>query len=137
MIYFFYEFFFKINLDKNSLKKLIFNVVKYEGYKIGNINIIFCNDNYLLNINLKFLKKNNYTDVIAFEIIKKKNIYGDIYISLERILYNSKKFKENFFHELKRVIIHAILHFIGYKDKYKTEKKIMYNKENLLLNLFS
>jgi probable rRNA maturation factor len=137
MIYFFYEFFFKINLDKNSLKKLIFNVVKYEGYKIGNINIIFCNDNYLLNINLKFLKKNNYTDVIAFEIIKKKNIYGDIYISLERILYNSKKFQENFFHELKRVIIHAILHFIGYKDKYKKEKKIMYNKENLLLNLFS
>ncbi|WP_185858785.1 rRNA maturation RNase YbeY [Blattabacterium cuenoti] len=107
-----------------------------EGMLVGNINYIFCNDDVLLNMNIKYLKNNSYTDVLAFNYSINKWISGDIFISINRVLYNSKRWNQFFMVELKRVMIHAVLHFLGYNDKNKPDKKIMKKKEEFYLNLF-
>ncbi|WP_317167332.1 rRNA maturation RNase YbeY [Blattabacterium cuenoti] len=110
-------------------------VLKNENKCIGDINYIFCCDHYLLKINNKYLKKNFYTDVIAFDYSKGKFVSGDIFISIDRVLDNSSIWNYIFFYELKRVMIHALLHFLGYNDQKEEEKKIMKNKENFYLHL--
>uniref|UniRef100_UPI0032B15783 rRNA maturation RNase YbeY n=1 Tax=Candidatus Karelsulcia muelleri TaxID=336810 RepID=UPI0032B15783 len=136
MINYYYET--KFNLYNEILfSKLIFFVVSKEKKNIKELNFIFCDDNYLININKKYLNKNYYTDVITFENYENKNLYGDIFISIKRIKYNSFKFKKLFFNELKRVMIHAVFHLIGYKDQNKFEKKIMYKKENIYIFFFN
>lgn len=111
-----------------------------EGYIINNnINYIFCNDDFILAMNKKYLNKNFYTDVIAFSYSTeslKFSILGDIYISIDRIIENSKKWNEFFLVELKRVMIHGVLHLVGYNDKKKEDRKLMKKKENFYLDLF-
>ena len=122
-------------------KKWLHNCVLLENRKVGCINFIFCSDKYLLRLNKKFLGKNYLTDVISFD--QKNNqtkdngelIFGDIYISVERVKENKKIYKTIFAHEMKRVMIHGILHLIGYNDKRKEEKRLMVEKENFYLNL--
>lgn len=129
MISFFYETDFKINkvrIWKNWIKE---SATK-EGYKIGDINYIFCDDEYLLQINKEYLQHDYYTDVIGFQYSERNEISGDIYISVDRIEDNANQNKIEFKNELARVVIHGILHFMNYKDKTDKEAKKMRDVEN-------
>ncbi|WP_185849320.1 rRNA maturation RNase YbeY [Blattabacterium cuenoti] len=131
----FYEisnFFIK---KKSFFIKEIYTLLNNEGRYIGNINYIFCNDDYLLDMNKKYLKKNFYTDVLAFNYSINKCISGDIFISIDRVYDNSKQWNQFFINELKRVMIHAILHFLGYDDHNHIDKEIMKRKEEFYLKL--
>ena len=99
---------------------------------------MFCSDNRLLEINKKYLNHTSLTDVVTFDFTtNKKNIEGDIYISIDRVKENAKKYKETFKKELLRVIIHGLLHLIGFLDKTKEEKNTMTLKENEYLSLYN
>ncbi|WP_341653039.1 rRNA maturation RNase YbeY [Blattabacterium cuenoti] len=131
-----YDFPIILNKKKSFFIKEICILLNNEGVYIGNINYIFCNDNYLLDLNQKYLKKNCYTDVLAFNYSINQCISGDIFISVDRIYDNSKRWNQFFIFELKRVMIHAVLHFLGYDDQNHIDKKIMKKKEEFYLNLF-
>lgn len=103
----------------------------------GEINVIFCNDDYLLSINKTYLNHDYYTDIITFEYSKADDISGDLYISITRVEDNAKKLNIEFNDELYRVIVHGVLHLCGLKDKTKHEKEIMRAKENEMLLLMS
>ncbi len=110
--------------------------IKNEGRKPGEINIIFCDDEYLLKINKQFLGKNDLTDIITFDFSEnEKIISGDLYISFERVSANAKEFNVAFSEELSRVMVHGVLHLIGYGDKTNEEKLEMRRKEDDLLRL--
>ena len=100
------------------------------------INFIFCNDDYLQKINEKHLQHTDLTDVITFDYSQRKKLIGDIYISIERVKENASKFDTTFKGEIARVMIHGILHLIGYDDKSTTEKKRMREMENKFLKKF-
>jgi len=134
MITFNYKTEFKLTTETqiaNWISKSIVN----EAYKEGDINYIFCDDNYLLDINVKHLKHNTLTDIISFDYSLGKILSGDIFISVDRVSENALKYEVNFDDELQRVIIHGILHFGGYKDKTKVEKRLMRKKEDYYLSL--
>ena len=123
----------------NEAKTILWieRVVVLEGFVIGEINYIFCDDIYLNHINIEFLKHDSFTDIISFDYSLGKQISGDIFISIERVLDNAGKYNVTFENELRRVMVHGVLHYMGYKDKTIEEKKIMTLKENtciLLLN---
>ncbi|MDA7798745.1 rRNA maturation RNase YbeY [Flavobacteriaceae bacterium] len=112
-------------------------VVVSEGFAIGEINYIFCDDAYLNHINKEFLKHDSFTDIISFDYSLGKQISGDIYISIERVLDNAEKYNVTFENELRRVMIHGVLHYMGYKDKTTEEKKVMRLKENTTIYLLN
>lgn len=116
--------------NQNKLVKWIGDVVSSEGFQVGEINYIFCDDSYLNKINQEFLNHDTFTDIISFDYTLGKEVGGDIFISIERVLENAEKFNEVFENELHRVMIHGILHFIGYKDKTKKDKTLMRTKED-------
>ena len=116
--------------NQKKLAEWISNVISSEDFEVGEINYIFCDDIYLHKINQEFLKHDTYTDIISFDYTLGKEIGGDIFISIERVLENAEKFNEVFENELYRVMIHGILHFMGYKDKTKKEKTLMRTKED-------
>lgn len=135
MIALFYEIDFKI--DNESLwKKWVNEVVKIEGYKIQEINYIFCDDEYLLRINKEFLKHDYYTDVIGFQSSNGKSLSGDIFISIDRIKENAEINEVTFLNELARVMIHGILHFMGHDDATNEEHIKMRKAEDKYLALF-
>ena len=113
------------------------SVVVSEGFVIGEINYIFCDDAYLNHINKEFLKHDSFTDIISFDYSLGKQISGDIYISIERVLDNAEKYNVTFENELRRVMIHGVLHYMGYKDKTTEEKKVMRLKENTTIYLLN
>lgn len=122
---------------KIPLKLFISSIFLKERKEINRIDYIFCSDDYLLNLNRKFLQHDFYTDIITFDLsANQKKIIAEIYISLDRIRDNSKKNKVSLREETYRVIFHGVLHLCGYKDKTKTEIKIMREKENFYLNLY-
>jgi probable rRNA maturation factor len=113
-------------------------VAKKERKTIKEINYIFCSDEYLLQLNQGFLNHKTLTDIITFDNSEgKKALEGEIYISIERVQENALKFKTNFEDELHRVMIHGVLHLIGYKDKKPSEKALMRKKEEACLSLRS
>jgi len=116
--------------NQNKLVKWIGDVVSSEGFQVAEINYIFCDDSYLNKINQEFLNHDTFTDIISFDYTLGKEVGGDIFISIERVLENAEKFNEVFENELHRVMIHGILHFIGYKDKTKKDKTLMRTKED-------
>ena len=116
--------------NQKKLVKWISDVISSEGFQVGEINYIFCNDSYLNKINQEFLNHDTFTDIISFDYTLGKEVGGDIFISIERVLENAEKFNEVFENELHRVMIHGILHFIGYKDKTKKDKTLMRTKED-------
>ena len=123
--------------EKNKIKRWIKNVIENEEKKLGEISYIFCSDEYLLDINQKYLEHNTYTDIITFDYIENLNIIsGDIFVSIDRVKENSIKFKVTFEEELRRVLIHGILHLLGYPDKKPSEEKKMREKENEALLLY-
>jgi len=103
----------------------------------GEVNIIFCDDAYLHKLNVEFLQHDTLTDIISFDNSLGKLINGDIYISTERVADNAKDYKVCFLEELQRVMVHGVLHYIGFKDKTAEDQKEMTRQENkalLLLN---
>ena len=116
--------------NQKKLVEWISDVVSSEGFQVGEINYIFCDDVYLHKINQEFLNHDTFTDIISFDYTLGKEVGGDIFISIERVLENAEKFNEVFENELHRVMIHGILHFMGYKDKTKKEKTLMRTKED-------
>lgn len=108
---------------------------KAEEKHIGALNYIFCDDEYLIKINVEFLQHDTYTDIITFDYSVGDELISDIYISTERVAENAKEFGETFDGELNRVLIHGLLHLCGYKDKTEEETSLMRNKENYYLSL--
>jgi len=116
--------------EKLRHKAWLKDTAKAEGFAIGELNYIFCSDAYLLDINQKYLGHDTLTDIVTFDNSEDpKMIEGDIFISIERVRENAIKFdtKDS---ELKRVMVHGLLHLAGYKDKDKAQKELMRNKEN-------
>ena len=122
-------------LNEERVSLWLGNAISKENLKEGEVNYIFCDDDSLLEMNIKYLKHNTLTDIISFDYTMGKLISGDIFISIDRVLENSKDFKVNFVDELHRVMIHGVLHFCGYKDKSTTEKYLMREKEDYYLSL--
>ena len=104
------------------------------GFTIGELSFIFCSDEYIKKINIKYLTHHFFTDVITFDYSKEKLLFGDVYISIERVKENSKTYKTSFNEEMFRVIIHGVLHLCGFDDKTKEEKSLMRSKENGFLS---
>jgi len=113
------------------------NVIKEEEMIIGELVYVLCNDEYLLKKNIQFLNHNTLTDVITFDYSEKKIISGDILISTERVVENAKIFNVNYLTELHRVMVHGLLHLLGYKDKIEKDANTMREKENYYLNKFT
>jgi probable rRNA maturation factor len=114
--------------------KWIKDAISTEGKKLGDIAIIFCSDVYLLEVNRKFLSHDYYTDIITFDYAEHDLISGDIFISVDRVKENAVVFRTNFSVELNRIIIHGVLHLLGYKDKMKKDKLLMTQKEDFYLD---
>lgn len=133
MISFNYELDFKLP-NEEELSVWISSVISSEDFKEGDINYIFCNDEYLLNLNVEFLKHDSLTDIISFDCAVGKELHGDIFISIERVIDNAKSFEVSFEKELNRVLVHGILHYCGYKDKSDKDVKVMREKEDHYLN---
>lgn len=121
--------------NKGLLRQWIKNTLQSEKFNPGEINIIFCSDQYLLGLNKEYLKHNTYTDIITFDYSSGTKRSGDIFISIPRVKDNAGQFKVSFENELHRVIIHGILHLIGYMDKTASDKLIMRQKEEKYLSL--
>jgi rRNA maturation RNase YbeY len=118
-------------------KKWLSSAAEKEGFSIKEINYIFCSDVYLLQINKEYLNHNYLTDIITFDNSEEEGlIESDIFISIDRVKDNSIEFQENFERELKRVMIHGLLHLIGYGDKSPKEKIEMRKREEAYLSLF-
>jgi len=132
MINFNYETDFNLIKEK-ELSNWISSVINLEGFNEGEINYIFCDDDYLLKLNIEFLKHDTLTDIISFDYTIGKQINGDIYISTERVFDNAKTYNVSFSEELKRVMVHGVLHYCGYKDKTQEDINQMRNKENLYI----
>lgn len=111
-------------------------VIISENKTEGEINYIFCNDEYLHKINLEYLNHDTLTDVISFDYTMGNEISGDVFISVERVLDNAKDFNTSFENELKRVLVHGILHYCGYKDKSTEDELLMRKLEDEKLLMF-
>lgn len=134
-ILFFNEAPIKYRLEhKTKIRQWINSVAEQEKHQILQVNYIFCNDEYLLQLNQQYLNHQTYTDIITFDNSDEKGfIESDIFISLSRVKENATTFKVRFIYELYRVMIHGLLHLCGFADKTKTEKKVMRNKEDFYL----
>lgn len=123
--------------EKSKVKNWVKEVIKKHHYSVGHLNYIFSTDEYLLKINQNYLQHDYYTDIITFDHSEKKgSISGDIYISVERIKENAFEQSLNFHDELKRVIIHGVLHLLGFNDQTPAEKGEMRKKEEACLSLY-
>ena len=122
-------------IKSSLLKDWIQKTLKHFGNKNAEIDIIFCDDNFLKKINFEHLKHNYFTDVITFDYSNKQLIKGDIFISVDRVKDNAKNYKVSFNDELFRVIIHGVLHLCGFNDKTVKEKEEMRKQENFFLAL--
>lgn len=134
MIEFNFETDFKLDND-TLLNEWISNVITSEGFEVGEVYYIFCDDEFLHKLNVEFLNHDTLTDVISFDYRMGNQINGEIFISVERVQDNAKDFNNSFEDELHRVMIHGILHFCGYKDKTDEEEALMRYKENEALSL--
>lgn len=106
-----------------------------EIFRIGDISIIFCSDNYILDINQKFLQHDYFTDIITFDYCEGDRLSGDLFISIDSVRENALEFGTEFKDELNRVIIHGLLHLIGYDDHTEADIRIMRSKEDYYLSL--
>lgn len=126
--------------NKTLLKQWITSTIEKKKRKPGEIAFIFCSDEHLLNINNEYLNHDTFTDIITFDYSKENHLLpvsGDIFISIDRVKENASKFSKTFEDELHRVIIHGVLHLLGYTDKTKTTKAEMTKQEDACLKAFS
>jgi probable rRNA maturation factor len=133
--FFSHEIRFKLKAPR-KISSWINRVVEADGATIKEINYVFCSDSYLLSLNQGFLKHNTLTDIITFDNSEEPSaLEGEIYISIERVKENAEKYEATFENELSRVMIHGVLHLLGYKDKKPPEKARMRKKEEACLSL--
>jgi len=125
---------FNLN-DKKKIAKWIEFSIHQENKELGEIAYVFCNDEYLLEKNFKYLKHNTLTDIISFDYGIDHLISGDIFISIDRVAENATDLDIEFSTELHRVMVHGVLHFCGYEDKNEDDKAIMRSKEDYYLSL--
>lgn len=135
MISFNYELDFKLN-DEAVYSEWISKVISSELKNEGEINYIFCDDEYLLQINQQYLDHDTLTDIISFDYSVGNELHGDIFISIERVRDNASDFGVSFDEELKRVMAHGVLHYCGYKDKSEADEKLMREKEEEKMKMF-
>lgn len=126
------EYKLKGKLINNQWLKL---VAESEIRRIGDINIIFCSDNYILDVNMKYLGHDYFTDIITFDYCEKDKLNGDLFISIDSVRENALHYGTEFETELNRVMVHGILHLIGYDDHSKKDIKIMREKEDYYISL--
>lgn len=127
----------KFSFKKALLKSYLKDLVISEGKKCGDISIVLCSDEYLLNVNNEYLKHDFYTDIITFDYSEGLLISGDLMISIDRICENASTNKVESLVEFYRVCFHGVLHLCGFKDKTKADKELMTSKENFYLNKFN
>lgn len=119
--------------NRQKIKKWLNEIIVAENKKTGEINYIFCSDDYLLNINRKYLNHDYYTDVITFDYYEPDKLSGDIFISIDCVRANSIEYSQIFEKELYRVMVHGILHLCSYDDSTQSEMAVMRSKENSYL----
>lgn len=135
MIQFFSENDFTLE-NKSTYEEWISSIINSEGHSEGEINYIFCDDDYLLNLNNDFLNHDTLTDIITFNYNMGKQVNSDIYISTERVIDNAQDFDVSFETELRRVMCHGVLHLCGFNDKTDEEQALMTEKENEKMKMF-
>lgn len=119
--------------DRRKLKKWLEDAIREEMKLIGTINFIFCTDEFLHNLNVEYLSHDTLTDVITFDYSEEGRLSGDIFISIPRVRENALNFAPSFIDELHRVMIHGVLHLVGYKDKSKKHAVLMRKREDYYL----
>jgi probable rRNA maturation factor len=135
-IYFFLEEVSYTLRQKRNIRTWIIQTAENEEYKIGILNYILTNDDILVQLNKEYLRHFTLTDIITFDLSESTGLLtGDIYISVDRARENAKKFKDSLSNEIKRLMIHGVLHLMGYKDKSQTERELMRAKEEYYLSL--
>lgn len=134
MVTFNYETDFELD-NKDVLLDWIHLIINNHDSEVGEINYIFCDDEYLHSLNVKYLNHDTLTDIISFDNTLGNLISGDIFISIERVKENAIEYKTSFTEELNRVMIHGILHYLGYKDKSSADKEVMRKAENDALEI--
>ena len=135
MINFNYETDFALD-NEEAIVSWLSNVISSEKKKEGEINYIFCDDEYLHKINLEYLKHDTLTDIISFDYSVGNELNGDVFISIVRVKDNAADFNVSFEEELKRVMVHGMLHYCGYKDKGESDELLMRSKEDEKLAMF-
>ena len=135
MISFNYETEFELP-NESQISNWLNKVIVSENKKEGDINYIFCDDEYLVEINQQYLQHDTLTDIISFDYSVGNELHGDIFISIERVRDNAQDFEVSFEEELQRVLVHGVLHYCGYKDKTESDELVMRNKENEKIKLF-
>ena len=119
-----------------SIKSWLHQVILHEHHNLGHLNFIFCSDDYLLQINGQYLNHHYHTDVITFDLSESDpEITGDIFVSIDRVKSNAKTLEVEFMDELRRVMVHGVLHLLGYDDKSALQKQEMRKKEEAYLSL--
>ena len=135
MINFNYESDFNLE-NEEAIASWLSAVIVSEKKKEGEINYIFCDDDYLHKINLEYLNHDTLTDIISFDYTVGNELNGDIFISVERVQDNATDFNVSFEEELKRVLVHGVLHYCGYKDKDEESERLMRSKEDEKIAMF-
>ena len=135
MIEFNYESEFTLD-NEEAIATWLSAVIVSENKTLGEINYIFCDDEYLHKINLEYLNHDTLTDIISFDYTMGNEVGGDIFVSVERVLDNSKDYNTSFVDELKRVLVHGVLHYCGYKDKSPKDEALMRSKEEEKMQMF-
>ena len=123
-------------VGKDKIRLWILATIKQEKKQARDISFVFCSDEYLLEINQEHLNADYLTDVITFDFTEENQVSGDIFISVDRVKENAKLYKQKYYQEMLRVILHGILHLCGYKDKTDDEEKQMREKEDYYLQKF-
>lgn len=134
MSVFFHKENVSFSINEELVVKWLDESVRSLGFVIGELSFIFCSDEYLKEINIKYLNHDFFTDVITFDYSKEKLLFGDVYVSTDRVKENAKTYNSSFNKELFRVIIHGVLHLCGFNDKTKKEKTLIRSKENEALS---
>ena len=135
MISFNYETDFELD-NESQYEDWISRIIESEGFDEGEINYIFCDDEYLHKINVEYLDHDTLTDIISFDYTVGNLIQGDIFVSIERVRENADDFKVSFDEELRRVLSHGVLHYCGYKDKSEADEVLMRTKEEEKMQMF-
>ena len=135
MISFNYETDFTLS-NESLYEEWISRIIDSEGFDEGEINYIFCDDDYLHKINVDYLDHDTLTDIISFDYTEGNLLQGDIFVSVERVRENSNDFNVAFEDEIKRVLSHGILHYCGYKDKSPEDELLMRSKEDEKIQMF-
>jgi len=120
--------------EKRLTSRWLKFVAESEAKRLGDISVIFCSDNYILDVNIKYLKHDYYTDIITFDYCEGNRLSGDLFISIDSVRENAAFYGTEFADELNRVIVHGVLHLIGYDDHTEEDIAVMRAKENYYLS---